>query len=212
MNGVWIAGCVCVLATAALLGSEYVGSAVGKAIAKPVASTAFIALAVLNGAADSPYGIAVLVALVFSWFGDVFLLSRKRSMFLGGLVAFLVGHVAFGVAFVLGGITWLWVLIALVPLLGIVDAVRRWLLPHVEPKMTVPVMAYMVVITAMVGLAAGMVGATDEPLFLVAAIMFFISDLSVARDRFIEPGFRNKIWGIPLYFGAQILFGLSVAL
>jgi len=209
---VWIAVGVCIAATVALLVAEKNESALAKAIFKPTASTAFIAVALLNGAMDTAYGKAVVVALVFSWFGDVFLLSRKRSMFLGGLVAFLLGHVAFGVAFILGGITWLWALIAVVPMLGIFEAVRRWLIPSVEPKMKGPVYAYMVIITAMVILAAGLVGSTDEPLYLVAATMFFVSDLSVARDRFIEQGFHNRIWGIPLYFGAQILFGLTVAI
>lgn len=212
MTPVWIAAAVCIGATALLLLSEYKESQPAKMVFKPLASTAFIAVAVLNGAWNTAYGQAVLVALAFSMAGDVFLLSRDRKMFLGGLVAFLIGHIAFAVAFVLGGITWLWVAIAAVPLLGIFDAVRRWLLPHVEDKMKRPVIAYMVVITAMVGLAAGLVGTTGQPLFLVAAIMFFVSDLSVARDRFIEKGFKNRIWGIPLYFGAQILFGFTVSI
>ncbi len=212
MNPVWIAAGICLLGMAALLAAEYAGSATGKAVAKPIASTAFIAVALLNGAWSTPYGQAVVVALVFSWFGDVFLLSQDRKMFLGGLVAFLLGHVAFGAAFVLNGVLWLWVLGAAVPLLGVFEAVRRWLVPRVEPKMKAPVMTYMVVITAMVALAAGAVAVTDEPLYLVAATMFFVSDLAVARDRFVAPGFANRTWGLPLYYGAQILFGLSVAL
>ena len=212
MNAVWIAAGICVLFTAGLMAAEYADNKVAKAVTKPIASTAFIAVAVLNGAWDTAYGQAVVVALVFSWFGDVFLLSKDRKMFLGGLVAFLVGHVAFGVAFVLNTVLWTWVAIALVPLLGIFQAIRGWLLPNVEGKMKVPVMAYMVVITAMVALAAGTVGTSGEPLYLVAATMFFISDLAVARDRFIEPGFKNRTWGLPLYYGAQILFGLTVAL
>lgn len=212
MNPVWIAAGICVLATAGLMAAEYVDNKVAKAVSKPIASTAFIAVAVLNGAWETAYGQAVVVALVFSWFGDIFLLSKDRKMFLGGLVAFLIGHVGFGVAFLLNGVIWLWVTVAIVPLLGIFMAIRRWLLPQVEQKMKTPVMAYMVVITAMVALAAGVVGLTAEPLYLVAATMFFVSDLAVARDRFIAPGFQNRAWGLPLYYGAQILFGFTVAL
>jgi uncharacterized membrane protein YhhN len=212
MTPLWIAVGICVLATAGLMAAEYVDNKLAKAISKPIASTAFIAVAVLNGAMDSAYGQAVVVALVFSWFGDIFLLSKERKMFLGGLVAFLIGHVGFGVAFLLNGVEWLWVGISIVPLLGIFMLIRRWLLPQVEGKMKTPVMAYMVVITVMVALAAGVVGLTDEPLYLVAATMFFVSDLAVARDRFVAPGFQNRAWGLPLYYGAQILFGFTVAL
>lgn len=212
MSVVGIAAGVCALATAGLLAAEYLHSKVGKAVTKPIASTAFIAVALGAGAWQTPYGQGIVVALVFSWIGDIFLLSKQKKMFLGGLVAFLLGHVAFGVAFVLNGIAWPWVLIATIPLLAIFEAIRRWLLSRVEPKMKAPVVAYMVVITAMVALASGVVGSTGEPLYLVAATMFFVSDLAVARDRFVEPGFNNRAWGLPLYYGAQILFGLTVAL
>ena len=44
---------------------------------------------------------------------------------------------------------------------------------------------------------------------MTAAVAFYVSDVSVARDRFVAPGFGNRIWGLPLYYGAQLLFALS---
>jgi hypothetical protein len=44
---------------------------------------------------------------------------------------------------------------------------------------------------------------------MTAAVAFYISDVSVARDRFVAPGFGNRIWGLPLYYAAQLLFALS---
>jgi hypothetical protein len=44
---------------------------------------------------------------------------------------------------------------------------------------------------------------------MTAAVAFYLSDVSVARDRFVAPGFGNRIWGLPLYYGAQVLFALS---
>jgi hypothetical protein len=38
-----------------------------------------------------------------------------------------------------------------------------------------------------------------------------LSDLSVARDRFVAPGFVNRAWGLPTYFAAQLLLAASVA-
>jgi len=36
-----------------------------------------------------------------------------------------------------------------------------------------------------------------------------VSDLSVARDRFVSRSFSNRAWGLPLYYAAQIVFGLA---
>ena len=42
-------------------------------------------------------------------------------------------------------------------------------------------------------------------LHVVGALGFFLSDLAVARERFVAKGFTNKLWGLPLYYGAQLL-------
>ena len=59
-------------ALAALLVAEYREHFVGVAIAKPLAATGYIAVALCAGALDSAYGLCVLAGLVLSWFGDVF--------------------------------------------------------------------------------------------------------------------------------------------
>jgi len=74
------------------------------------------------------------------------------------------------------------------------------------------VRAYMVVITAMVACAIGTVVAHGGLAILVGALAFYLSDLSVARDRFVSPGFDNKLWGWPLYFGAQLVLAATVSL
>ena len=83
--------------------------------------------------------------------------------------------------------------------------VLRWLWPHVERPMRVPVVAYVLVITTMVALAAGAASEHQSWALLVGAVAFYLSDLSVARDRFVAPGFANRVWGLPLYFFAQLL-------
>ena len=65
--------------------------------------------------------------------------------------------------------------------------------------------AYVAVISAMVATAAGAFGATGDAQLLAGAIAFFGSDLAVARERFVEKSFTNKLWGLPLYYGAQLL-------
>ena len=61
-----------------------------------------------------------------------------------------------------------------------------------------PVAAYMLVITTMVTLAAGAVGHGAPPMLLAGAVIFYASDLSVARDKFVAPGFdKVRIAGEP---------------
>ena len=197
---------------AVLLWAEKTQNAPVKAVSKAVASTAFIAEAVAFGAAETAWGRVLIVALVFCWLGDVLLLSRKDRMFLGGLVAFLLGHVGYAVMFFLLGLDTTWLIGGSVFVLVVLPFVARWVLPHVKPKMKGPVIAYMVVISAMVALAAGSVGVTGKLVFLVAAVLFFVSDLAVARDRFVSPGFQNRSWGLPTYYLAQVLFAATPGL
>jgi uncharacterized membrane protein YhhN len=66
------------------------------------------------------------------------------------------------------------------------------------------------VISAMVATAAGAFGAGAGGLLLAGALAFFASDLAVARERFVERSFANKLWGLPLYYGAQLLLASTV--
>jgi uncharacterized membrane protein YhhN len=181
-------------------------------IAKPLASLAFVGTAIAAGALESSYGVAVLVALVLSLAGDVLLLPKGFTWFRVGLVSFLLGHVGFAVAFVIRGISPPGLLAALIILVPVSLATMKWLVPHVKRDMRGPVVAYTVVITAMVALAAATVAAHGAPIVLVAAISFYLSDLSVARDRFVKHEFFNRAWGLPAYYGAQLLFALGLAL
>jgi uncharacterized membrane protein YhhN len=85
-------------------------------------------------------------------------------------------------------------------------ALVRWLWNRLDKHYRIAVTIYSIAIVVMVSLAA----ATLSPLITVAACMFVVSDISVARDRFINRSVSNKIWGIPLYYLAQVLFATSV--
>lgn len=181
-------------------------------IGKPLASLGFLALALGVGALDTPVGQAIFVALVLSFIGDILLIPANPRIFLGGLASFLLGHVGFAVAFTMRGVAWGAVGVAAVALVPITVVVGRWLLPNVERAMKAPVLAYMSVISVMVALSFGTAFRDGAGALAwawpAAALMFFVSDLSVARDRFVAPGFDNRVWGLPLYYGAQVWFAL----
>jgi hypothetical protein len=42
------------------------------------------------------------------------------------------------------------------------------------------------------------------------ALLFYLSDLLVARDRFVRPGIVNRVVGLPLYYAAQLLLASAV--
>ncbi len=202
---------ICLAALAGLLVSERRNSRRGVWIFKPLASTAFIATALAAGALESDYGRWILLALVLSWFGDIFLIPRERpAIFQAGILSFLLGHVGFAAAFVQHGLDPMWLGIALVATAAAALPTLRWLLPHVPDDMRLAVRAYIAVITAMVVCAAGAVGHAGQSTILLGALMFYVSDLSVARDRFVTKAFSNRVWGLPLYYGGQLVLASTV--
>ena len=180
-------------------------------IFKPLASAGFIALAVTCGAPGSTYGALVLTGLVLSLFGDVLLISRSTLHFRLGLVSFLLGHLAYVAAFISLGPEVIWTGLAAIPLTMAAVVVFLWLRPNLG-KMKVPVLAYVVVITLMVTFAAGTLNGAGGAVRVLGAVAFYLSDLGVARDRFVTQGFVNRLVGLPLYYGGQLLLAWSVAL
>jgi len=165
------------------------------------ASAAFIAVALARGV-EGALGRGILTGLALSVVGDALLLSSRRSAFLAGLGAFLLAHVAYAVAF--AGVARPSAVVGLA-VAAITGAALRWLWPRLGALRT-PVVAYCVVITAMLWLALGI----DRPEIRAGATLFYASDLLVARDRFVRPGFVNRVVGLPLYYAGQLLLALAV--
>jgi uncharacterized membrane protein YhhN len=199
------------IAVAVTIAGEFTQIWAMRAAGKVVAATTFVVAAVALGVPGrSPHGAAILAAMVLSWIGDVALLSDHKKVFLVGLGSFLLAHVAFAIAFLSLGPTPLAVALALVMLSPSLFLVLRWIGPRAG-KLTVPVRLYMVAITAMVALAVGIVGTNMGPVWVLAAHLFFFSDLFVARQRFISPTPYNRLVGLPPYFAAQLLFVYAAA-
>ncbi|BBO73674.1 hypothetical protein DSCW_10910 [Desulfosarcina widdelii] len=155
----------------------------------------------------------ILAALVFCLGGDVLLGMGSDKAFLGGLVSFLLGHVMYTAAFFTAARVGTIMAVAMIVLLFAAALVWRWLGPHLE-EMKVPVLAYMVVISIMVCAAAGLAAnaalpGTARAVILLGAVLFYISDLFVARQRFLVDAIVNRQIGLPLYYSAQFLLAFS---
>jgi uncharacterized membrane protein YhhN len=205
------------IAVAVLLVAEHRGSRPGVWIAKPLASCGFIAVALLasgQGPAlpSDPYGAWILVGLVLCLGGDVLLIPDERpTVFRLGILSFLLGHVAYLVAFASRGLDPLAAAATAVLLAVPVWGVVRWLRRAVPPDLAATVHAYIAVISLMVVCAVATVAEHGRPAILVGATMFYLSDLAVARDRFVAPGFINGAWGLPLYYGGQLVLAGTLA-
>lgn len=205
------AGCaLTIVCLAGLLTSIWRGSKAGVWVMKPLASVGFLWAAWSAGALDTPYGRWIFAGLVLSFWGDVLLIPDARASFLAGLVSFLLGHVAYAGAFALRGLAWPWVGGAALLVAPAAWLAWRWLRPHVGGEMRVPVQAYVVVISSMVLLGAGTIGFAMRPTILAGAVAFYVSDLAVARERFVSYTHWNPTWGLPLYYGAQLLLASTV--
>jgi uncharacterized membrane protein YhhN len=194
---------VTTLAVAALLVGEARGPRWLPWVSKPVASLGFV-LAAFDAAPADLAGWVLVAGLAACLVGDVCLLSRAPRWFLAGLGSFFAGHVLYAIAFGMRGVDVVVAATAAATLAVPAIVVWRWLKPHVEVAMRGAVVAYVVAITVMVAFAVGGAGPRSEWIALAGAFGFYLSDLSVARDVFVQRALVNRLWGLPLYYGAQL--------
>lgn len=192
------------------------GSVRGNLINKTAASLLFIAAALVQPHSQATYAAWILGGLVFCLGGDVFLAIPGKKTFLFGLVSFLVGHLLYVMAFStlidLG--PWFWA--GLPPVVGVSAFIYYWLYPYLD-TMKKPVLAYIVVISAMLTAAWSVLGvdglsASGRLTVFLGALLFYVSDIFVARKRFLTPGFSSRLIGLPLYYAGQFLLAFSVGM
>jgi uncharacterized membrane protein YhhN len=201
------------VAVVALVICDFRDFRAGRYLFKPLAAAAFVWLALALDATDTSYGQWLLAALVFCLLGDLFLMGDNEPSFLAGLTAFLCGHLLFAVAFLQLPGNMLGFMLSAAPALVLLFSVWRWLAPHVNREMKLPVKLYILVICAMLACAGLTAGQPAAYLIIAGAWGFACSDLAVARRQFIQPPSRlNGVWGTPLYFFSQMVLASSLAL
>lgn len=177
-------------------------------LSKAVASGAFVVLGLSRWSGGDDVATWIVVGLVLCAAGDLLLVGQRT--FDPGLVSFLLGHVAYVVAFsralpIIG-----WPPLFAVPVALASLAAASWLWPNLGRR-RVSVSAYIAAITVMVwgGVSVVAAGAMVWTV-AVGAVLFYLSDLAVARHRFVKAEFLNRGIGLPLYYAGQVLIALAI--
>lgn len=177
-------------------------------LTKPCASAVFVCLGLMRADFSSAFDLCLVAGLVLGWAGDVLLIDRRS--FRLGLLTFLAGHAAYIVAFNTAQPWSHWSLAVLLPVAVAAAAATRWLWPHTK-AMRGAVLAYIIIISVMAwgGVTLSLSGVLPITAG-VGATLFFLSDLAVARHRFVKASFLNRAVGLPAYYAGQMLLAFTV--
>lgn len=167
------------------------------------------------------YRLAIAIGLVWSLAGDVLLMFPQY--FIGGLVCFLIAHLAYIVAFTDG------VRLGVRPLIWgaflVLGAGIVWILwPGLPVGLRVPVLAYAIALATMAaqaitrqqvvgaGQGAQHAAATSARIAAVGAVLFLVSDALLSYGRFRQSLPCSPLLVLGTYYAAQWCIARSVNL
>ena len=157
------------------------------------------------------FGIGIICSLA----GDVLLVLSLERFFIFGLSAFLLAHIAYVIGFniplpeaSLWGIAF-----AVIVGLGGARIIRRILdaiSAKAQPRLRMPVALYSLVISimllsAMLKLMDISWSASSAVLVSLGALLFYISDIILAWNKFVSPVQNGRIYNIAAYHLGQIM-------
>ena len=182
-------------------------------ITKSVLSFLFVITALLQPHSIPAYYHYLLIGLIFCLMGDVCLALPQKKAFMGGLVAFLVGHVFYIFGFLSLTSIFYWISTGMFIIFGVSAFIFFWLRPRLR-SMLIPVLLYILVITVMASGAWAVFWKSSfqisgRALILVGSFCFYFSDVFVARNKFIKEEYRNRLFGLPLYYAGQFMLAFS---
>ena len=185
-------------------------------IVKSILSLLFVITALLQPHSVPAYYHYLFIGLIFCLIGDVCLALPQEKAFMVGLVSFLLGHVLYISAFLSLVQVSHWFSPGVFIIFGISAFIFFWLRPHLK-SMLIPVLLYIVVITVMASGAWAVFWKSSFQIYgrafiLAGSLCFYVSDLFVARDKFIKEEYRNRLLGLPLYYAGQFLLAFSIGL
>ena len=176
-------------------------------LTKPLTTILIMAFAWQRGLSTPQLRAWVLAGLAFSLVGDIALMWKQG--FVIGLLAFLLAHLAYLWAFtrVWRLASWPWSFVGF----GLVAAaILSWLWPGIPAALHVPVTLYVVCLSTMAAQASvigwrarGTADARRAAVLALGGLLFFISDGSLAINKFGGPVGWAEALVLPTYWGAQ---------
>jgi uncharacterized membrane protein YhhN len=209
VSSAWI-GIALVLAfgVLAIFGAE-TGRRAVTAVAKPIATAAL--LLVVGAPSAGTVTQLISIGILFSVVGDAFLVAQSDRAFMAGTAAFLTAQLLYAAAF--------WTMrvparpvapiAALVVISSTLLVATLW---KTGGSLRPAILVYGLAITSMVGTALGTLGGPLPPLAAqcaaTGAVLFYISDATVAWDKFKRP-LKHGAW---LTMGVYWLGQIGIAL
>ncbi len=180
-------------------------------ITKPLTTILIIVLAFLQQTEGfDSYGYLIIAGLIFSLFGDIFLML-PTDKFIQGLAAFFVAHIFYIIAFS-SGFGPYFEIGYLIPAI-IYAVIFLWVILPKTGSMKLPVLIYTLVLLVFMWQATGRyyyLAETSALYVFVGAILFVISDSILAYARFVKNFRISQLIILSTYWGAQLCFALSI--
>ena len=185
-------------------------------LAKTALSSLFVVAVFVQPHLISGYYHFILAGLIFCLLGDVFLALPQKGMFLAGLLVFLTGHVLYAFGFLRVTEIGQWGGVGSLIIIAVGCLVYFRLRTYLG-RMKIPVIFYMIVISVMLAGAWSIfrdcsLAGSGRIMIFAGALLFYLSDLFLARHRFVKEEFSNRLMGLPLYYTGQFLLAFSVGL
>lgn len=165
-------------------------------------SVGFLVVALGNGAWQSRHGRLLFAALGCCALGDFF----GPGNFEAGVLAFAVAHLLFAATFLWLGVDRRRLALAIAATAILSGFTLAWLLPHVARESLLLVLGYCAVISIMLITALALRPPHASRLLIAAALIFYVSDIFVARWRFVDTSSHNAYLCYPLYYTACLIF------
>lgn len=188
--------------------AKYRDAKIAEYIFKP-GTTLLIILVAILGNTSGNYKTAIITGLVFSLFGDIFLMLDE-SKFIMGLVSFLLAHIAYIFAFNISVSNYNVSLIFPFMIYGYL--IFQYLSPGLK-EMKIPVIVYLVIILLMGTSAANRYYFNRDILNLYAfsgSLLFMASDSTLAINKFRNKFYLAELIILTTYYIAQLLIAFSV--
>lgn len=165
-------------------------------------------LAVLYLLAAAKPNLWVLLALLFGWAGDVFLLGRHHAHVYGGILSFALGHAAYIVGMLSTrpgmhptvAVSVVWIGLCLF-------AARRFLVPHAPKRLKLAGFCYAALLSGMCAVALYLACtsrfAAAYALCFFGGVLFIVSDSLLAYDMFGKKTRLGNFFVMVTYILAQ---------